>query len=267
MHPDAKFSTLIVTYNNSLNIIPLLTDIYTQAPPPINQIIVVDNASEDRTVPLVRSRFPNLTLISNRDNFGFSKAVNQGFELCNTEYFFLINPDIRITDPNFFSGLIDCMDKSSSIAAIGPIQFKESRDQLSLNFTWSYLNPQGFRLFLLYQLKGSIPVTEPIDVPFLNAGCLLVRSSAFNQIGMLNERYFLYGEEPDLFLKLKAHDFTCHLIPNIRVIHFREHSFQTLSRKSQILLKLSAISNISHALLCGSFRILRKKWKQLPIDI
>jgi hypothetical protein len=267
MHPDAKFSTLIVTYNNSLNIIPLLTDIYTQAPPPINQIIVVDNASEDRTVPLIRSRFPNLTLISNRENVGFSKAVNQGFALCNTEFFFLINPDIRITDPNFFLGLIECMDKSSSIAAIGPMQFKESRDQLSLNFTWSYLNPQGFRLYLLYQLKGSISVTEPIDVPFLNAGCLLVRSSAFQQIGMLNERYFLYGEEPDLFLKLKEHDFTSHLVPFIRVIHFREHSFQTLSLKSQILLKLSAIPNISHALLSGTIRILRKKWKQKPMEI
>lgn len=263
MFSDVKFSTLIVTYNNCENIIPLLTDIYKQAPPPYNHIIVIDNASEDETASLVSTKFPDVNLIPNQVNVGFGSAVNQGFALCSAPYFFLLNPDIRIPDIGFFSGMIECMEKSPIAAAVGPIQFKESRDQLRLNLTWSYWNPRAFCLFLLCRLQGVIFETEPIEVTFLNAGCLLIRSSAFRKVGMLNEQYFLYGEEPDLFLKFKEHDFICHLVPSIRVIHYREHSIRTLSRQSQILLKFSAIKNIGHALLSGSCRLARKKWKHM----
>lgn len=263
MSSDPQFSTLIVTYNNESNIQSLLTDIYQQAPPPQNQIVVVDNASVDRTVPIIKSNFPGVLLIANQENIGFGSAVNQGFLLCGSTYFFLINPDIRIIDPNFFSDMIKYIEKSPSIGAIGPVQFKESSEQLKLNFTWSYWNPQAFLVFLSYKISRKISRVEPIKLTFLNAGCLLIRSSAFRQIGMFNQRYFMYGEEPDLFLKLKIHDYICYLVPSIQVIHYREHSIKTLSRTSQILLKLDAVRNISHALASGVLQILMKKWNRI----
>lgn len=260
MCSEAPFSTLIVTYNNCSTILQLLTDIYEQAPPPVNQLIVIDNASLDNTTSLINNHFPDVHVIPNPVNIGFGRAVNQGFALCNSQHFFLINPDIRLTDPTFYSCMIECIERSPSIAAIGPIQFKKSRDQLKLNFTWSYLNPRAFHLYLSSKVRGSSPVQSPIKVSFLNAGCLLIRSSAFKEVGKLNEMYFMYGEEPDLFYKFKEHNFTCLLHPSIHVVHFREHSFMTLSLRSRIVLKFSAIFNISHALLCGWKRILRKNW-------
>ena len=154
--------------------------------------------------------------------------------------------------------MLDCIEKSASIGAIGPIQFKKSRGHFKLNFTWSYWNQSALRLFLLYRIKKKVSETEPILVSYLNAGCLLIKSQAFREIGMCNERNFMYGEEPHLFLKLKEHGYFCYLIPSIHVIHLRERSVRTLNWRSKILLKLSAIKNIFHALICGYYRIIKK---------
>jgi GT2 family glycosyltransferase len=259
---EARFSTLIVTFNNCSDILPLLEDIHAQAPPPLNRIIVVDNASVDGTACLIKRHFPDVCLIPNHENVGFGKAVNQGFGLCNTSYFFLLNPDIRIPHPGFLARMIECIDESSSIAAVGPMQFKQFRDRLRLTFTWSYWNPRAFRLFVWHRLRRQIPDTLPIAVTFLNAGCLLVRSSAFRRSGMFSEKYFLYGEEPDLFLKFKEQGYQCHLIPSTHVIHHREHSIRTLSTWPRTFLKLSAVFKICHALLIGSVRIVRRRWRQ-----
>ena len=105
----------------------------------------------------------------------------------------------------------------------------------------------GFELFQV------VPVT------YLNAGCLLINKSDFESVGGFNEKYFLYGEEPDLFLKFKLHDFKCVLNPAVEVIHYRDESFNSLPPLEFFKLRVEGLRNILDALIMGYYRLLRKK--------
>lgn len=244
-----SFTTLIVTYNSASDIANLLDDLLSQMPG--NKVIVIDNASNDKTADVVHEYFPEVELIRNPTNVGYARAVNQGFALCHTEYVLLLNPDIRINSPQPFTEMQKCLKQSRQIAAAAPLQFKDDEGIQHLNFTWSYATRDTFRLYLSYLLKRNRSMTEPMRVTFLNAGCLLIRRTAFEQVGRLNENYFLYGEEPDLFLKFRRYGFECYLLPAVAVIHYRERSLMTRPVWQRLQIRFNSAWNVAHALLHG----------------
>ena len=98
--------------------------------------------------------------------------------------------------------LLQTIKPHPEVAAVAPLQFKNTDQKRYLNFTWSYWTPRALILFLFSLFNLGSPEDKPIPVTYLNAGCLFIRSSAFRKVGLFNEKYFLYGEEPDLFLKV-----------------------------------------------------------------
>jgi GT2 family glycosyltransferase len=253
---QVSFTSLIVTYNSASEIANLLDDLHSHIPD--NKVIVIDNASQDETVDVVQKHFPQVHLIQNTLNVGYAKAVNQGFELCNSEYVLLVNPDIRITSPKIFLELEKCLKQFQQVAVAAPLQFKDDEDKRHLTFTWSYCDMESFRFYLSFLLQRNQVLTEPIRVTFLNAGCLFIRRSVFEQVGRLNEKYFLYGEEPDLFLKLKRYGFECYLLPHIGVTHYRERSLRTRPTLQRLQLRFYAARNVADALING--------WANLLLD-
>jgi len=250
-----QYTNIIVTYNSENEIGGLLEDLTTIRNP--QPVIVVDNASRDHTVQLIQQFFPQVHLVENKVDTGYARAVNQAFRLCNSEYFFLLNPDIRIPDRSVASTLLDSIQPHPEVAAVAPLQFKNIDQKQYLNFTWSYWTPKALILFLFSFLKLDSPEDKPIPVTYLNAGCLFIRSSAFRRVGMFNEKYFLYGEEPDLFLKFKRAGFTSLLIPSTHVIHQRESSMKSLTNPEYAAIKLKGMVNILNALVNGWIGILR----------
>jgi GT2 family glycosyltransferase len=250
------FTSLIVTYNSAADILNLLTDLHTHVP--ANRIIVIDNASKDETVEVVQRWFPHVQLIRNIVNVGYAKAVNQGFALCDTEYVLLLNPDIRIPSPQLFSEMESCLHHSRQIAAAAPLQFKNDEQKNSLNLTWSYSTPNAFRLYLAFWLQRKWVLTTPIRVTLLNAGCLFIRRAAFEQVGKLDEKYFMYGEEPDLFLKFRRYGFECYLLPNVSVTHYRERSLMTRPALQRLQIRFQAVCNVADAFITG--------WANLMLD-
>ncbi len=246
---DTLFNTLIVTYNSAGEILNLLEDLQRLAPS--HKVIVVDNASQDSTVEIVRAHFPEVTLLVNSTNLGYSRAVNQGIALCETEFVFLLNPDMRVLNPNFHAAMMDCVQESAAIAAVGPLQFVQDGSAYRLNFTWSYWAPRAFAVYLSHAFQFKHKPAAPIPVTFLNAGCLLLRKAAYLHVGKLNEKYFLYGEEPDLLLKFKRFNYECRLHAGVEVIHFRELSIKKLPARVRWLRKTQALFNISDALVRG----------------
>lgn len=255
---QASFTSLIVTYNSANEVLNLLADL--QLYMPSNRIIVIDNASRDETVDVVQKHFPQVQLIRNSTNVGYAKAVNQGFDLCVTEYVLLLNPDIRITSPRLFSEMEQCLKHFRGIAVAAPLQFKSDEKEHSLNFTWSYSTPAAFRVYLSFLLRDNQVFTNPIRVTFLNAGCLFIRRSAFEQVGKLNEKYFMYGEEPDLFLKFRRYGFECYLLPNGAVTHYRERSLMTVPVLRRLQIKFHAAWNIADAFITGWVYIVLAKF-------
>jgi hypothetical protein len=253
MTPPA-FTTVIVTYNNRADVPGLLGDLAAHAPG--SRTILIDNASTDGTAAVVRARFPDVHLVCNTVNIGYARAVNQGIGLANSTYVFLLNPDIRIHAAAVFDELQRCLDELPHVAVAGPLQFKEGGKRPHLNFTWSYLTPRVFRLYLAYRL-GRVPrPSGPVKVSFLNAGCLFIRRSAFEAVGRLNEKYFLYGEEPDLFLKLMRHGYECRLVPGASVNHAREQSLRSVPSIRRMRLRLEGVRNIADAVVRGVADIL-----------
>ena len=249
-----SFTILIVTYNSGNDISNLLNDLLLYVPG--GKTIVIDNASKDETVGLVQEHFPYVQLIRNSTNLGYAKAVNQGFAFCDTEYVLLLNPDIRINSQQLCSEMERCLKHSRKIAVAAPLQFKENDGIRQLNFTWSYTTLDTFKLYLSYFLKYRRSMTDPMRVTFLNAGCLLIRRTAFEQVGRLNEKYFLYGEEPDLFLKFRRHGFECYLLPSVGVIHYRERSLMTRPVSQRLQIRFRAAWNVTDALIHGWANIL-----------
>jgi N-acetylglucosaminyl-diphospho-decaprenol L-rhamnosyltransferase len=249
-----SFTILIVTYNSGNDISNLLNDLLLYVPG--GKTIVIDNASKDETVGLVQEHFPYVQLIRNSTNLGYAKAVNQGFAFCETEYVLLLNPDIRINSQQLCSEMEGCLKHSRQIAVAAPLQFKENNGIRQLNFTWSYTTLDTFKLYLSYFLKYRQSMADPMRVTFLNAGCLLIRRTAFEQVGRLNEKYFLYGEEPDLFLKFRRHGFECYLLPGVGVIHYRERSLMTRPISQRLQIRFRAAWNVTDALIHGWANIL-----------
>ncbi len=250
----SSFTSLIVTHNSAGEIAQLLDDLYRFLPD--NKIIVIDNASRDETVGLVQEQFPRVQLIQNSSNVGYARAVNQGFDLCETESVLLMNPDIRVSSPEPVAEMEKCLKHSRQIAAVAPLQFKHEAGTQRINFTWSYMTPDTFKLYLSFALQRKQAVSGPMRVTFLNAGCLLIRRSAFELVGRLNERYFLYGEEPDLFLKFKRAGFECFLLPNVGVTHYRERSLKTRPPWQRLQLRILSAWNVADALIHGWTNIL-----------
>ena len=259
-----SFTSLIITYNSADHIPDLLSDLRLHARP--NHVVVIDNNSQDGTPDRIEREFPEIRLVRNRDNVGYARAVNQGFNLCETEYVMLLNPDIRIPNPGLFEELLSHTRRFPELAAVAPLQFKRYDHKRHLNLNWSFLAPRAFRIYLSHLMRLEKRYVRPVSVTFLNAGCLFIRRSAFLQAGQLDEKYFLYGGEPDLFLKFKRLGFESQLLPSVEVIHFRERSLGTLTSDRRRRYKLQGVYDTAEALVIGWTRIMRDRLGQLGIN-
>ena len=258
-----SLTSVIVTYNSAQVVPHLLADI--QRYQPEQDIIIIDNASQDQTVCLIEEQFPQnvfpqIQLIKNSSNLGYARAVNQGVGQCQTDFVLLLNPDIRILGAEMFNECLAALSSSPQVAAVAPLQFKEEGQRRRLTFTWSYYSKQAFDIFLAHRFKRPSNYPGPIQVSFLNAGCLFLRREIFIKVGMLNEKYFLYGEEPDLGLKFMRYGYTCLLVPQVGVIHHRELSIKSIPLIKQFAIKMTAGRNILDALIVGWMRILLDRW-------
>jgi N-acetylglucosaminyl-diphospho-decaprenol L-rhamnosyltransferase len=195
-------------------------------------------------------------LMRNDQNLGYARAVNLGVKLSSTPFVFILNPDIRILSHHVITGMVNFLEDFPTAGSAAPIQYITMNEGYHLNFICSYLGLESFRGYLHFQMYRTWPSQDPIKVPLLNAGCIMIRRSAYLKIGGINPKYFLYGEDPDLGLKLHYHGYESWLLPGVSVIHHRESSLQTLNAKKRWLIRWQAVGNISHAFLTGWWRIL-----------
>jgi GT2 family glycosyltransferase len=245
----ARFDTVIVTYRSEQEIADLLDDLRRSAP--AHPIVLVDNASPDGTAEIVRARYPEVTLVANRENVGYARAANQGIAAGDSPFVFLLNPDIRLPDPAFHEVMLAGIRGDPRVAAVGPLQVQLWRGREHLNHTWSYWSPRALAFFVARSFGLARAARTPLPTAFLNAGCLLLRRSAFEEVGGFDERFFLYGEEPDLFLKFRRYGYRALLLRATRVVHLRERSIRRLPLGQRWRRRLGAAANISVAVVRG----------------
>jgi GT2 family glycosyltransferase len=216
-------SFIIITYNSENFIRPCLESIYRNTVRLQYEVIVVDNASKDRTVPILRAEYPRIRLIINRENRGFAAANNQAVPLAKGNYLLLLNADTELLD----EGLSDALDfaRSNNVAILGPKTFGIGNLPLK---TWKEHNTiihhaagllQGaFHLQKLFR-PAPIKYDRQRKVEFLVGAALLVDRTVAVRYGLFDERFFFNGEDLDLGMRYSRAGLTIVYFPKWTIFH------------------------------------------------
>lgn len=203
------------------------------------ETIVVDNASGDDTTDVARG-FPNVRLIESTVNLGFARANNLGVREATGEFIFILNPDV-ILPPELLTQLADYLIEHADVGAVGPT-LVEPPGSLQKYCAWkdyTFLACVGDAigvsrgLLKRFFYNGCFYPNRYYesalkDVFSLSGSCTLVRRNAFDNAGGFDERYFLFGEDLDLFRTIRRKGFRVVYLPSGPAVHITGASMGTL---------------------------------------
>ena len=192
------------------------------------EIIVIDNASKDDSCKMVSERFPNIKLIQNAKNVGFSKANNQAVAEASGEYLCILNPDTAVSEDTF----IKCLNYAESVENIGALGaylvdgtgnfLPESKRNLPTPMV-SLLKLLGFHK--KYYANHIAPEAQG-EVTVLVGAFMFLKRKIYNEVGGFDEDYFMYGEDIDLSYKIEKAGYKNHYLGKIEVLHYKGESTQ-----------------------------------------
>ncbi|MTB53278.1 glycosyltransferase family 2 protein [Lewinella sp. W8] len=199
------------------------------------EVWVVDNDSVDDSVTMVRERFPWVKLIANDDNPGFSVANNQAIRESSGRYVLLLNPD-TVVEEDTFRRCVDFMDRHPDGGGLGVRMIDgsgrflpESKRGLPtpwVAFTKAFGLARLFpasRKFNHYHL-GYLAENETHEVEILAGAFMLMRRRALDEVGLLDENFFMYGEDIDLSYRLLKGGYKNYYYPETSIIHYKGES-------------------------------------------
>jgi GT2 family glycosyltransferase len=224
-----KLSILVVAWNVRKQLTDCLRSIERHPPTAAFEVIVVDNASADGTAAAVRRDFPWVTVLANEHNRGFAAANNRGLARARGEYLLLLNPD-TLVHPGGLDVLCEFLDRNGDVAICGPRLLNEDGTvQPSVRGLPSFRavlhRHTIFRHVFLFRrqhrawLRSGFPYDRQADADQLMGAALMIRRAALNQVGLLDERFFLYYEEVDLCLRLKQAGWRAVFVPDATITH------------------------------------------------
>lgn len=225
-------SIIIVNYNTRQLTLDCLGSVYASVTSYTYEIIVVDNASRDDSVQAIQKAYPQVQLIANRDNTGFAKANNQGIKVAKGRYILLLNSDTMV-HPDTLHTMVGFMDRHPEMGASGckVILPDGSLDKAckrgfptpSASFYYAFGISRMFPdrpKFNQYQLGHLSPDDEyPVDC--LVGAFMLVRRETIDQVGGLDETFFMYGEDIDWCYRIKEAGWGIYYYPRTYIVHYK----------------------------------------------
>lgn len=207
------------------------------------ETIVVDNNSTDNTIAMLTRDFPEVKLIHNEDNLGFAKANNQGIEISQGKFVLLLNPDTQI-EKGCISTLISFLQSHDKAGVVGPkLLNSDGTTQASgLNFP-SLVNSLLGYFRIKREVTGAyfVHADQPTIVNALVGACLLVRREVINQVGGLDEDYFMYVEEADWCYRIRDRGWHIYYVPEAQVYHRKGSSARQVPSATYVRLRESRI--------------------------
>lgn len=196
---------------------------------PSIEVVVVDNDSTDGTVEMARDAFPEARLIVNSVNVGFTRANNQGISVASGRFILLLNPDTEVL-PGAMEAMVAYLDAHPQVGSLGPELLNSDGSHQSSRRRFptlatafvestilqSYL-PNSRLLKRYYCLD--LPAGQTQEVDWLVGACLIVRREAVENVGLLDEGYFMYSEELDWCYRIKKAGWKVVYLPEARVVH------------------------------------------------
>ncbi|UTW61155.1 glycosyltransferase [bacterium SCSIO 12741] len=236
----AKLSVIIVNYNVRHFLEQCLVSALKASRQVDTEIIVVDNHSLDGSVQMVENRFPEVRLIASKHNLGFSKGNNLGIAEAKGEYILLLNPD-TLVEEDTFTRVVQFMDDHPDCGGLGVKMIDgkgrflpESKRGLPTPpvaffkmFGLARLFPKS-KTFGQYHLSFLDP-NEIHEVDVLSGAFMLLRKTVLDKIGLLDETFFMYGEDIDLSYRIQKAGYKNYYFPETKIIHYKGESTKKTS--------------------------------------
>lgn len=235
-------SILIVNYNTRELTLDALRSVYRSQTNYTFEVILIDNHSTDGSVEAIKEEFPQVKIIENQENVGFAKANNQGIRRAAGRYILLLNSD-TIIQPDTLEIMLRFMDQHPNIGASGckVVLPDGSLDKAcrrgfptpSASFYYAFGLAKLFPhvpKFNQYQLSYLDPDDDyPVDC--LVGAFMLVRREVIDHVGMLDEDFFMYGEDVDWCYRIKKAGWEIYYYPKTSIIHYKGAGKKRKSRK------------------------------------
>ena len=225
-------SIIIVNYNTKELLAQTLNSVFASEAPFCYEIIVADNGSIDGSIDMIKGNYPNVLLIENNANLGFSKANNIAINRSKGEYILLLNSD-TILEKFCLIKCVHYLESNISIGALGCKVLLEN-GTLDLACRRSFPTPEvafyrmlGIsKLFPQNKKFGRYNLTyldedEISEVDCIVGAFMFVRKSAINEVGLLDENYFMYGEDVDWCYRIKKAGWKIVYFPNAEIMHVK----------------------------------------------
>ena len=233
--PTFDLSVVIVNYNVTYFLEQCLNAVLAASKTLKVQVFVVDNNSVDGSVEMVQSKFPQINLIANKENVGFSRANNQALAISDARYLLLLNPD-TVVEEDTFSKVVSFMDDHPNGGGLGVRMvdgkgrfLPESKRGLPTPmvafykiFGLSKLFPKSKR-FGRYNL-GFLSEFDINEVDVLSGAFMLMRKETLEKVGLLDESFFMYGEDIDLSYRIQLGGYKNYYFPETKIIHYKGES-------------------------------------------
>ena len=227
-------SVVIVNYNVKYYLEQCLESVRRASQGLQVEVFVVDNLSTDGSVPYLRERFPEVTFIENNENVGFARANNQAIRQSRGEYVLLLNPDTILCEDTL-RRFVDFMDAHPEAGTAGAYMLHadgtfapESRRGLPTPFV-AFCKMSGLtrlfpksRLFGRYYM-GYLDVNEVNRIEAISGACMMLRREALDRVGLLDEDFFMYGEDIDLSYRILQGGYHNYFLP-VRMLHYKGES-------------------------------------------
>jgi GT2 family glycosyltransferase len=212
-------SIIILSYNTHDLLRNCLKSLFLHNKKDVIEVIVVDNASHDESVKMVKKEFPLVMVIENKENVGFAKGCNIGANQAKGEYLFFLNSDTEFKFDNTLSELIELI-QDKKVGAVGGMMLNPDTSYQRTFGSFYTLSHVSKMLFLGEKSElSSQEYTNVQEVDWVSGGCMLVKKDVFTQIGGFDERFFMYVEDVDICYRIKQQGFRIVVDPKIHILH------------------------------------------------
>ena len=231
-------SIILVSLNNKEYLEPCLESLLRGGQESSFDVVVVDNGSSDGSQQMLQEKYPEVMRIQNSSNVGLGRASNQGIRATQGRYVLLLNDDTLVNGRSL-DILLRFLDDTPEAGAVGGQRMRSSSPLVMSYNNFSTLREE----FLIATRLGEILWTgypaiiedeQVRQVSWMGSASLMLRREALDQVGLLDEDYFIYGDEADLQYRLQIAGWRAYYLPQATTIHFGGRSMERWPRRKMV---------------------------------